>query len=197
MKKVLTRELKVSTSQGGSVVLAKRHTAAQKAEAAERAAAKAVRLKTALRRSQVRSRNDLPGALDKVKERDFRRVATKGVIALFNAVARHQHEAEKALGEPGDRVNRVAKVASSRTSFLNILQETTLGAAAAPGKAGGGGKTAGAGGAAGGGGAAWLSDGFVVHAGSSKGGRLASLAEERHEEVIGKGVGGLLDGGEF
>ena len=190
LQKVLSRDLHVPSQ--GSAVLAKRHTTAQKAEATERAAALALRLKRSLRRSEVRSRNSLPGVLDKTKERHLRRVATKGVIALFNAVARHQHAAEQAVDEPAESGDRLKSFMASKASFLNILQDNVR----RVGDVESGGRLAPKQREEGKGGAMWLSEKFVEQSGSAKGGRRAREAEDKHREVMGGGVGGLLDGGE-
>ena len=190
MKKVLSRELHVAPTAGA--VLSKRHTAAAKAEAAERALAKAQRVRSASRHAKVVERNALPSALSRDAERDLRRMATKGVIALFNAVAKHQHATQSALQEPADRASRLAKVSHlQEASFLNLLRDTTRAAA---------GEAAGKANAKGG--AAWVAENFVQEAGSSKGRRAAAEATLRHSEAVGAKSaprkGGLLDvDGEF
>jgi hypothetical protein len=201
MQKVLSRELHVGSTAGA--VLAKRHTAAEKAEAAARALAKALRVRSASRHARVVERNALPSALSGDAERDLRRMATKGVIALFNAVAKHQHATQVALAEPAERTARAHKVGAAQASFLDLLRDTTR--AAAEGGAGSGGGAAlaaaaaaaaaapaaapAAAGAAGkkakGSGAAWMTEDFVERAGNQRGRRAAAEAIERHNEAGG------------
>ena len=169
MRKILSRELHVPAAAGP--VLSKRRTAGEKAIAAERAAARARRVAAATRAAATAARNPLPSASTLDTERTLRRVATKGVVALFNAIAKHQRATEAALEEPLARTAQLSTVAAKQASFLGLLQGAKAAAAA-----GGGG--------AGGGGAAWLKPGFAQAVGTAMGGRAAALAEARHDEGV-------------
>jgi hypothetical protein len=184
MKKVLSRELHVVASSGA--VLSKRRTAAEKAEAAERALAKALRVRSAARHAKVVELNVLPGAASEGGERDLRRMATKGVIALFNAVAKHQHATQVALAEPAERAVRAQRVSTSQASFLDLLRDSTRAAAGQGVPPSSSGSRVGAPPAARpakGSGAAWMSEGFVEASGNAKGRRAAAEAAERHSEL--------------
>jgi hypothetical protein len=194
MQKVLSRELHVASASGA--VLAKRHTAAEKAEAAARALAKALRARSASRHARVAERNALPSALSGDAERELRRMATKGVIALFNAVAKHQHATQAALAEPAERAVRAHKVGAAQASFLDLLRDTTRAAAEGAGAAGARAAAPAAAPAAAaapapaakqvkGSGAAWMKEDFVELAGNQRGRRAAKEASDRHNEAPG------------
>ena len=193
MQKVLSRELHVASASGA--VLAKRHTAAEKAEAAARALAKALRARSASRHARVAERNALPSALSGDAERELRRMATKGVIALFNAVAKHQHATQAALAEPAERAVRAHKVGAAQASFLDLLRDTTRAAAEGAGAAGARAAAPAAAAAAPapapaakqvkGSGAAWMKEDFVELAGNQRGRRAAKEASDRHNEAPG------------
>jgi hypothetical protein len=181
MSKILSRELHVKNPKAGPV-LAKRHTAAEKAAAIERAALVAARARTAAKRAAAALRNVAPSARTLDAERALRRVATAGVVALFNAITRHQRGVEAVIDEPTSRKkSRVIKaVAEKQQTFIELLR---------------GGVSTSAGGAA----TtttttvtqAWLVDGFVEASGT-KGGRAAEArADLRRQEP------GLLDAEEF
>jgi hypothetical protein len=204
VRKVLARELHVGPAAGA--VLSKRRTAAEKAEAAERALAKALRKRSAMRHAKVVERNALPSALSADVERDLRRMATKGVIALFNAVAKHQHATQVALAEPAERAVRAQRVGAAQASFLDLLRDTTRAAAAAAGgaappPAAAASSSSQAAKRAKGSGAAWMAEDFVEAAGNARGRRAADQALERHNEAAAaapqKGAsrrsGGMLD----
>lgn len=72
-------------------------------------------------------------------ERQLRKIATRGVVALFNAISKHQKESEKE--EASKNAAAVAKKAKSgsKASFLELLKASTTGAAAAKGSGAGAG----------------------------------------------------------
>jgi len=172
LSKILSRELHVAPSAGA--VLAKRHTAGAKAEAAARAVSRARRVAAAARRARAAARNALPSASTADSERALRRIATKGVVALFNAISKHQRATEAALEGSEGRTAAVAAVSGKQAGFLGLLAGAT--AAVASKRNGGGG--------GGGGGAQWLRGDYAQVAGTAKGGRSAAAAAEKHDESV-------------
>ena len=215
LSKILTRELRDAPSAGP--VLAKRHTAAAKLASAARTSAREEGRARERKRVAAAARNVLPSALTADYERQLRKVGTKGVVALFNAIATHQRVTE-AVPEDGARPSARAKtIGAAQASFLDLLR--TSAAAAATGGAGAGAGDGGAGGGAGagakvgastaGGGAAaalvkggakpaapsrvaWLGTDYVQRSAKASGARA-------REELEAGAEGGemLLDGDEF
>ncbi|XP_074539726.1 RRP15-like protein isoform X1 [Halichoeres trimaculatus] len=61
---------------------------------------------------------------DRVKERALQRVATRGVVQLFNAVRKHQKTVEEKVKEVGGSERKKAKLLSSVTKkdFIDVLR---------------------------------------------------------------------------
>jgi Rrp15p len=174
LSKVLSRELHASEAAGP--VLAKRRTAAAKLAAAEREQTIALRKKAAEKKAAAAARNVLPSAATADAEKELRRVATKGVVALFNAITRHKREVEAVVEEPIKRRDKVANLRKAQASFLDLIK---LGSGEEGGKAAG---------------STWLADGFVEKASTHKGHRNLALKEKRHDESA---AAQLLDDAEF
>jgi hypothetical protein len=181
VSRILSRELHAAPSVGP--VLAKRHTAAEKAAAAARAAAAEARERAKAARARAASRNARPTPLTGDAEKALRRIATAGVVTLFNAITRHQRGVEAVLEEApaaGGRRRRsrlLAAVADKQRSFIDLLR----------GGGGGGGGGAAAGAAAGPESAppprqAWLRDGFSESAATKAGLAAAARADARRAE---------------
>jgi len=173
LAKILSRELHVAPSAGA--VLSKRHTAGEKALSAARAETRARRAAAAQRRARVAARNALPSAATLDAERALRRVATKGVVALFNAISKHQRATEEALEGSAGRTAAVSAVTGRQADFLGLLAGATAAVAARGGGGGGGGGAPAA---------QWLRGDYATVAGTAKGGRSAALAAERHDETV-------------
>jgi hypothetical protein len=145
--KVLARDL----SGKATPVLAKRRTAQEKH--ADRAAI-AAREEKKLRKSRKKLRKlhlVAPAPQGSDFERQLRKVATKGVVALFNAISKHQRTIETATDDVTKPSAKAAVVATQNKSFLELLRKSTT--ASTP--SAGGGKEGGSG--------TWgaLSDDFV------------------------------------
>lgn len=121
-------------------VLAKRRTAMMKSEAAQRHkrddAVTAAKARKTSRRAHLA---DPAAAFSVVKEKELKRVATKGVVALFNAIRKQQRTAEGdgekgVAADPEEAAKRQkrAKVASKQ-SFLALLKQSTQSAGASAG----------------------------------------------------------------
>ncbi|KAG7336187.1 hypothetical protein KOW79_000880 [Hemibagrus wyckioides] len=61
---------------------------------------------------------------DKEKERNLQRVATRGVVQLFNAVRQHQKNVDEKMKEVGGSERKKAKVLSSvsKKDFIDVLR---------------------------------------------------------------------------
>ncbi|TSQ69490.1 RRP15-like protein [Bagarius yarrelli] len=65
--------------------------------------------------------------LDKEKERNLQRIATRGVVQLFNAVRQHQKHVDEKMKEVGGSERKKAKVLSSisKKDFIDVLRGTS------------------------------------------------------------------------
>ncbi|KAK3571425.1 hypothetical protein QTP86_012111 [Hemibagrus guttatus] len=61
---------------------------------------------------------------DKEKERNLQRIATRGVVQLFNAVRQHQKNVDEKMKEVGGSERKKAKVLSSvsKKDFIDVLR---------------------------------------------------------------------------
>uniref|UniRef100_A0A2K5RS61 RRP15-like protein n=1 Tax=Cebus imitator TaxID=2715852 RepID=A0A2K5RS61_CEBIM len=61
---------------------------------------------------------------DKETERNLQRIATRGVVQLFNAVQKHQKNVDEKVKEPGSSIRKRTKLIStvSKTDFISILR---------------------------------------------------------------------------
>jgi hypothetical protein len=120
------------SSSGG--VLAKRHTALQKLQEKEAAAAAISRQRKKELRNRRQAINVDPKHSPPDFERMLRKVATKGVVALFNAIAQHQKVVDSIADKEGvgDKIaaskrpgSIVKAVAAQQSSFLDLLRTST------------------------------------------------------------------------
>nr|XP_044986127.1 RRP15-like protein [Jaculus jaculus] len=63
---------------------------------------------------------------DKETERNLQRIATRGVVQLFNAVQKHQKNVEEKVKEAGGSIRKRAKLIStvSKKDFISVLRGT-------------------------------------------------------------------------
>lgn len=61
---------------------------------------------------------------DKETERNLQRIATRGVVQLFNAVQKHQKNVDEKVKEAGSSIRKRAKLISSvsKKDFINVLR---------------------------------------------------------------------------
>ncbi|XP_038617286.1 RRP15-like protein [Tachyglossus aculeatus] len=61
---------------------------------------------------------------DKEKERNLQRIATRGVVQLFNAVRKHQKNVDDKMKEAGGSMRKRAKLMSSvsKKDFISVLR---------------------------------------------------------------------------
>ncbi|KAL5477326.1 hypothetical protein EMCRGX_G024115 [Ephydatia muelleri] len=74
--------------------------------------------------SVVKSCHVLPAAASLDQERKLQRIATRGVVELFNAVSKQQKEIEEKLDEAGSSERKKTKVLSAvnKGSFVSLLK---------------------------------------------------------------------------
>jgi hypothetical protein len=118
MSKIMARDL----TGKATPVLAKRKTAQAKQADKAALAIKEDAKKRKLRKRARKAHLVVPDPLQADFERQLRKVATKGVVALFNAIAKHQRAIETAT-EDLTRTGQKAKVVTSQNkTFLDMLK---------------------------------------------------------------------------
>ncbi|CAM9253975.1 unnamed protein product [Laminaria digitata] len=140
-------------------VLAKRKTKAMKEM--ERAGAKRseTRGKSAVRRANMTQQFVIPDHTTADYERQMKKIATRGVVALFNAISKRQNEGDKK--NASGAVKSATVKGASRHAFLDMLKTGVKPGAAGAGEGEGGDGKRGGGGARGGAagaGAGWDKD---------------------------------------
>ncbi|CAB1119531.1 unnamed protein product [Ectocarpus sp. CCAP 1310/34] len=164
-------------------VLAKRKTKTMKEMENASVKRAETRGKSAARRANMTQQFVIPDHTTTDYERQLKKIATRGVVALFNAISKRQNEGGASAGgagggSSGNNVAATAKATvvkgASRHAFLNMLKtgvKPTGGAAEAAAGAGVGSGGKRGGGSAGGGGG-------VVGEGHEDGGRSWSVLKE-------------------
>ncbi|CAN0008811.1 unnamed protein product [Pylaiella littoralis] len=150
MARILSQKL---DSRVQAPVLAKRKTKAMKEM--ENASAKRAesRGKSAVRRANMTQQFVIPDHTTTDYERQLKKIATRGVVALFNAISKRQNQGDGSGGGgggsgSGNNVARTAKATAvkgaSRHAFLDMLKTGVkpVGGAAAVAAGGAGGKQA-------------------------------------------------------
>lgn len=178
MGKIMARDL----SGKATPVLAKRKTTQQKqadkAAVAVKEDAKKNKAKKKLRKAHLVA----PDPLQADFERQLRKVSTKGVVALFNAIAKHQRSIDVVMEDTSKPAAKAAVVATQNKSFLDLLKGSVKPAPAAAGAAKPG----------------WsvLTDNFVHKAGGASGGgagkpqaKRKAVREQEEEEEDGGWLG--------
>uniref|UniRef100_A0AAV1T8W7 RRP15-like protein n=1 Tax=Peronospora matthiolae TaxID=2874970 RepID=A0AAV1T8W7_9STRA len=98
-------------------ILARRTTARMREIQSDRKEVKTVRLSAAEKREREQKDMAVPDHTTAVKDRTLRMVATKGVVALFNAIEKHQ----QLNGKKEDKHDHKVKD-MSKENFLGLLQ---------------------------------------------------------------------------
>ena len=95
-------------------IMAKRHTSSMKSSKAE---AKLLRERKRAKAKGTAGRRALtaPSVLEKGYERSLTKVATKGVVALFNAISQHQKSGPADQGK--------AEAADGKDTFMSLLRK--------------------------------------------------------------------------
>ncbi|OWY91901.1 hypothetical protein PHMEG_00039314 [Phytophthora megakarya] len=103
-------------------ILAKRTTARMREIASDKKETKTLRVSAAEKREREQKDMAVPDHTTAVQDRKLRMIATKGVVALFNAIEKHQHQ----NGKKDDKDDKKMKE-MSKDNFLGMLkaQKTT------------------------------------------------------------------------
>lgn len=119
MSNVMARILGKQLPEDAAPILARSSKTLEKIAAAKAAdKAESVQRKTKRKRDDEQHR--VPHPRDRERETRFMRMATRGVVALFNAVRKSQNEVAEGGGGGGGRA-RVDKL--SKASFLDLLKD--------------------------------------------------------------------------
>lgn len=124
MTKILSRSI-----DKPAAVLAKRKTAKEKIVALEKSEKKKQREARLEKKSERQKFNVLSKPQDADFERQLRKVGTRGVIAFFNAVAKHQKVTTDAIESVDKTSQKVAIASHAQASFLDLLKQSTTAAA--------------------------------------------------------------------
>ncbi|XP_054758269.2 RRP15-like protein [Lytechinus pictus] len=117
--------LRKETPEDASAVLAKSKDYAKAKEIEKKEFMERVKEKQS-RKKWENMAKVMPKVTDKEFERSLQRIATKGVVQLFNAVKKQQKTREERLKEVGGSTRKRAKVEASLTkgNFLDMLKGT-------------------------------------------------------------------------
>ena len=118
LSKILSRDI----GNKKTPVLSKRHTALQKLQEQEKLQQLLLKKQNKQKKILRKVHNLDPRQAAPDFERQLRKVATKGVVALFNAIAKHQHSVEIAEQEANRTSEKVKIVAAKQASFLDLLK---------------------------------------------------------------------------
>jgi hypothetical protein len=91
----MSKILQQNVAEDAAPILAKRTTARMREIQNEKNEIKKDRVGAAEKREKERKDNVVPSHATATKDRQLRKIATKGVVALFNAIAKHQHQTGK------------------------------------------------------------------------------------------------------
>lgn len=110
---------RILSSATENPVLSKTTTKLQLQASQEAQELKALKSRRKLNREKRLSNYHVPssGEVEVVQERSHRRVATRGVVALFNAIAQHKQNTTKK--------DETTKSKIGKEEFLNLIQNTT------------------------------------------------------------------------
>ncbi|GLD97134.1 hypothetical protein PINS_up005817 [Pythium insidiosum] len=113
----MSKILQQNVADAAQPILAKRTTARMREIMNEKKEIKQERMSAAEKRAKERKDNVVPSHASAAKDRTLRKIATKGVVALFNAIAKHQHQ----VGKPTEKEDKKVKELS-KESFLGLLK---------------------------------------------------------------------------
>ncbi|CAH0477707.1 unnamed protein product [Peronospora belbahrii] len=105
-------------------ILSKRITARMRAIQSDKKETKTARLSAAEKREREQKDMALPDYSTAVQDRKLRMIATKGVVALFNAIEKHQHQNGKKEESSDKKVKEMSK--DNFLSLLKVSQQKTI-----------------------------------------------------------------------
>lgn len=106
-------------------ILAKRTTQLMRTIAESKSQHKVKKVTAEERRRQKEKNVVLPNYTTLAKDRQLRKIATKGVVALFNAITKHQQSANLQVESKLKKQQQVEVKAMSKANFLNLLKDNT------------------------------------------------------------------------
>ncbi|KAG7385067.1 pre-60S ribosomal particles component [Phytophthora boehmeriae] len=124
----MSKILGQNVAEDAQPILAKRTTARMREIQSDKKETKTARLSAAEKREREQKDMAIPDHTTAVQDRKLRMIATKGVVALFNAIEKHQHQS----GNKDDKNDKKVKE-MSKDNFLGLLkaqQKATPAAAA-------------------------------------------------------------------
>ncbi|DBA00197.1 TPA: hypothetical protein N0F65_007822 [Lagenidium giganteum] len=113
----MSKILGQNVSEDAQPILAKRTTARMREIQNEKREAKTARLSATERRMREQKDMVIPDHTTVVQDRKLRMIATKGVVALFNAIEKHQHASGKKDEQEDKKVKEMSK-----ENFLGLLK---------------------------------------------------------------------------
>lgn len=113
----MSKILGQNVAEDAQPILAKRTTARMRDIQTDKKEAKSVRLSTAEKREREQKDMVVPDHTTVVQDRKLRMIATKGVVALFNAIEKHQHLNGKQENKHDKQVKEMSK-----DNFLGLLK---------------------------------------------------------------------------
>ncbi|TMW59660.1 hypothetical protein Poli38472_004729 [Pythium oligandrum] len=116
----MSKILQQNVGDDAQPILAKRTTARMREIMNEKKEVKKDRVSAAEKRAKERKDNVIPSHVTAVKDRQLRKIATKGVVALFNAIAKHQHQTGKTTEKEDKKVKELSK-----ENFLGLLKASS------------------------------------------------------------------------
>ncbi|EGZ08816.1 hypothetical protein PHYSODRAFT_525109 [Phytophthora sojae] len=113
----MSKILGQNVAEDAQPILAKRTTARMREIQSDRKETKTARLSAAEKRERDQNDMAVPDHTTAVQDRELRMIATKGVVALFNAIEKHQHQSGKREDKNDKKVKEMSK-----DNFLGLLK---------------------------------------------------------------------------
>ncbi|CEG47648.1 Uncharacterized conserved protein [Plasmopara halstedii] len=113
----MSKILGQNVAEDAQPILAKRTTARMREIEIEKKETKTARVSTAEKREREQKDMVVPDHTTAVQDRKLRMIATKGVVALFNAIEKHQHLVNKQEDKNNKKVKEMSK-----DNFLDLLK---------------------------------------------------------------------------
>lgn len=104
----MSKILQQNVAEDAQPILAKRTTARMREISNEKKETKTARMSAAEKRAKEQKDVVIPDHTTAVQDRKLRMIATKGVVALFNAIQKHQHQSgASATDEKNDKKGKL------------------------------------------------------------------------------------------
>lgn len=131
----MNKILQQNVAEDAQPILAKRTTARMRAIQSEKKETKTAKLSAAERKQREQKDMVIPDHTTMVEDRRLRMIATKGVVALFNAIEKHQFQnAKKAVQVEKAKAEKQVKE-MSKENFLGLLKASSQPSSSASAKA--------------------------------------------------------------